>query len=404
MSIKFIVKATVAIALTVFAFASCNHRRHDPERPDDKGKEDVPEEQVTAGLSVSATYLGDYYNNGFYDYILLFQIGEIGEDGYFTHGGVELSLDILTGEGGPSRFPAGIYEITNDKLNSAGIIPSIPDKDEEGNDVYGDTRLYTEQDAENYWLEPLQKAHLEVAVNGAQYTISVQFTVDGEDYSYLYKGALSITDRSGKEVDPGKDDGPQGDYDFKANAAYAFNNGHAWEGYDNIDEWTIELVTDADDAEWISIEFEAATTSNHEVLPTGTFVIPADFYDDSFDFVPGVLCPYYVYDGDEYGTMYIYGYQTWFAADSGNLQISQSGDNYTIALTFYTDEESGKVKVTSTYTGTVEVDASEYYDGDSSLTVAKARKTVPSIRKATVKKNTNKREVKSACRIAGRLS
>ena len=204
MNTKAIAKAAFVAALAVFALVSCNKNRHKPgpEVPDEPV---VPEEKVTEGLSVKATYFGDYYGKGFQDYILLFQLGELNEEGQFKTSGVELSLDVLTATGGPTLFPAGIYEITDEKYNSAGIIPSIPEG--EGEDTtYGDTYLYTQQDADNFWLEPLESAHLEVSVEGAQYTIKVQIVVKGEEYKYCYKGALPIEDKS-KSTEP-EEEGP----------------------------------------------------------------------------------------------------------------------------------------------------------------------------------------------------
>ena len=395
MNIRFFVKTAAAIALTVFALAACKKDPRNPRDPKDNGHEQ--EEQVTTGLSVKASYYGDYYGKGFQDYVLLFQLGEIGEDGYFTKSGVELSLDVLTADGGPTLFPAGTYEITDDKYNSAGIIPSIENKDDEGNTTYGDTYLYTQQDADNYWLEPLESAHLEVAVDGAQYTIRVKIEVDGEEYSYLYKGALAIEDE--REDDPGNEDGPEGDYDFKADCAAAYNLGHEWG--DDTDDWIVYLENAKDEDEWIAIEFVSESGSNPEEIPTGNFIVPADFYDDDYVVAAGTLCPLYYYDDSYYGTFYVFGGEIWYSASSGSLNVSKSGSNYTFTLTFK-DEDFENAKVTSTYTGKVEVDVSEYYDG--ALTARRLQKPVPAFRKVVVKRTGNKRQsVKAACKFAGRL-
>lgn len=393
MNIKTITKAAAAVALAVIAFASCNkNHRHEPDR--------TPEEQVTAGLSVAATYFGDYYGKGFQDYILLFQIGEKDEEGYFKKSGVELSLDVLTATGGPTLFPEGIYEITDDKYNSAGIIPSIEQEDDEGNTVYGDTYLYTQQDADNYWLEPLKSAHLEVSVDGAQYTIKIKVEVGREEYTYLYKGALAIEDKS-SEIDPGED-GPEGDYDFKADSATAFNLGHEWG--DDTDDWMIYLEKANTESEWVCIEVVAETGSNPEVLPTGNFVVPADFLEvDDYVVPAGTLCPLYQFGEDYYGTFYVFDDTIWYSATSGSAKISKSGNNYTISLSFR-DEEYDGAKLTSTYTGTVDIDVSEYYDGTVSL--PRVKKAAPSYRRPAAMRSTTttKRNTKAACKLAGRLS
>lgn len=395
MNTKTIAKAAFVAALAVFALVSCNKNRHRPG-PDTPVDPVVPEEKVTEGLTVKATYFGDYYGKGFQDYILLFQLGELDEEGSFKTSGVELSLDVLTATGGPTLFPAGIYEITNDKFNSAGIIPSI--KNGEGEDVtYGDTYLFTQQDADNYWLEPLESARLEVAVEGAQYTIKVQVTVGGEEYKYLYKGALSIEDKS--EPDTPVEDGPDGDYDFKADGAVAFNLGHEWS--DDTDDWMIYLENAKDEDEWIVIEIVSPSGSNPEALPEGNFLVPADFYEDTYEVVAGTMCPIYLYDDSYYGTYYVYGGQIWYSASSGSVKITRNGDNHTITLSFR-DEEYDNSLVTSTFTGKVTVDVSEYYDG--SLTASRLRKAAPALKKSAVKRADRKRQTKAASRFACRLS
>ena len=394
MNTKAIAKAAFVAALAVFALVSCNKNRHKPgpEVPDEPV---VPEEKVTEGLSVKATYFGDYYGKGFQDYILLFQLGELNEEGQFKTSGVELSLDVLTATGGPTLFPAGIYEITDEKYNSAGIIPSIPEG--EGEDTtYGDTYLYTQQDADNFWLEPLESAHLEVSVEGAQYTIKVEIVVKGEEYKYCYKGALPIEDKS-KSTDP-QEEGPEGDYDFKADSAVAFNLGHEWST--DTDDWMVYLVNDNDENEWAVIEI-VSESGNIEALPEGTFSVPADFYNEKYEIVAGIMCPLYQYEESYYGTYYVFGGQIWYSASSGNVKITKNGDNnYTVALSFL-DEEYDNSQVTSTYSGEVAVDVSEYYDG--SLTTARLRKAAPSFKKSVVKRSDNQRQTKAASKFACRL-
>lgn len=402
MNIKFFAKALVAAALTALALAAC---KKDPKNPDDNID---PQPIATKGLSVKATYFGDYYGKGFHDYILLFQLGEIGEDGYFKTSGVELSLDVLTATGGPTLFPAGTYEITDDKYNSAGIIPSIEGEDNEGNVTYGDTYLYTQQDADNYWLEPLQTAHLEVEMNGAQYTISVKVKVDGEEYSYLYIGALPIVDERENE-DPGTGEGPDGDYNFKPDQAYASNLGRSWTL--ETDDWEFEFDNSKNPDEWMSVEIVSAAASDITAIPTGTFSIPADFYDDEYEPVSGNLLPPYIWDNAYCGTFYGYGEEVWYIADSGNLKISKSGENYTFELSFKDngDEELGysPAKVTMTYTGKVEVDVSNWWDGvedEDEGSMLYVRKAAPSAKvKFGRKHTTHKSHFKAASKFAGRL-
>ena len=400
MNFRLFAKTTIAIALTAFAFASCNRDRNKPDDPH-YGRGDE-EQQPTTGLSVSASYYGDYYEKGFQDYILLFQLGEIDANGAFANSGVELSLEILTSNGGPSLFPAGIYELTNDQFNSAGIVPSIEGKDDDNNITYGDTYLYTQQDADNYWLEPLEAAHLEVEMNGAQYTISVKITVGGEEYSYLYKGALAIEDM--REDPSTEEDGPDGDYDFKADKAYAWNLGDAWSS--DTDDWEFEFDNSKNPNEWISVEIIAAAASNIEEIPTGTFSIPADFVNNPI--VPNTLVPtgQWYEDSDDYcGTYYGHGTGVWYWAESGSLKITKSGDDYTFELSFNDNgtEDYDPAKVTMTYTGKVEVDTSFANQEDEGNALRLMKKATPSAKVKFGRKHTHKRQTKAASKFACRL-
>ena len=79
MSTRFFVKMAAAIALSVFAFAACDDDSKGPKDPnynEDGGNGKPAEtEAVTPGLSVSAAYLGDYFKNGYNDYVLVFTRG-----------------------------------------------------------------------------------------------------------------------------------------------------------------------------------------------------------------------------------------------------------------------------------------------------------------------------------------
>ena len=385
-------RTIIAVALSILALAACKKDRK-PQDPDGDGRGNEPVETPTNGLSVGATYFGDYYGKGFQDYILLFQLGEIGDDGAFALSGVELSLEVLTAQGGPTYFPEGVYEITNANFNTAGIVPSIEQKDEDGNTFYGDTYLYTQQDANNYWLEAVDEATLDVAVNGSQYTIKVNFTVGGEDYSYLYKGALPIENKASEQGDDEEPDGPEGDYDFVPDGAEAFNLGHEW-GNDT-DDWEVYLVNSKDDEEWIQFEFVTDASSKIDELPTGNFTVPADFYT-SETILAGTLCPFYQLDDSNFGTYYVFGSWIWYSASAGNLRISKSGTNYTIELTF-TDSDFDNAKVTSKYVGTVAV-STDYYNDGSNAQALNLKKALQASRKPAAKRTaTNKRQVKSVC-------
>ncbi|MBO4465276.1 MAG: hypothetical protein J5748_01170 [Bacteroidales bacterium] len=402
MNTRFIVKAVAAIALTMFAFAACDKDRKDPKDP---GGKEQPIEEVTPGLSVTASYYGDYLGNHFLDYVLVFVIGETDADGYFVHGGKKLSLDILTSEtaGGPTLFPAGIYEITNANHNSVGIMPTPESEDDETC-----TFFYDEMDASNYWNLAVDSARLEVESNGGQYTIKVDFTSDGDTFSWLYKGSLPIVDYS--NTNNGSGEGPDGDYDFKADCAYAYNLGRSWDDPadpNDTDDWELEFYNSKNDNEWMSVEIVAPAASNIADLPTGNFVIPASFDDHP---AAGSLLPPYVWNEVWCGTFYGFGEEVWYVACSGSLKISKSGDDYTFELSFrddgYEDEEYGydPARVTMTYTGKVEVDVSEYWDGtdDEEDYMFNMKKAGPTAKVKMARRNSVKRQSKAALKAAGR--
>lgn len=307
------------------------------------------------GLTVSANYFGDYYGKGFHDYILLFQLKEIGNNGAFVLR--ELSLEVLTAQGAPTYLPEGVYEITNANFNTAGIVPSIEKKDKDGNTVFGETYLYSEDG-----LEAIDKAILTVAVNDSDYIINAEITAGGKDYSFYYYNALSIADHSQDEPD-----GPEGDYEFVPDGADAFNRGHEW-GNDT-DDWELYLVNSKDDREWIVVEFVTDARSNISELPTGNFNVPADFYT-SDTILAGTLCPFYQIADDNYGTYYVYGNWIWYKASAGDLKISKSGDYYTIEISF-TVADYDNAKVTAKYVGTVSISIENYNDGLQNQTAIK---------------------------------
>lgn len=406
MNTRFFVKMAAAIALTMFAFAACDDDSKDPRDPHNyNGGNDQPVEEVTPGLSVTATYYGDYLGNHFLDYVLVFVIGETDADGYFVHGGKKLSLDILTAEnaGGPSLFPAGIYEITDANHNSVGIIPTPESEDDETC-----TFFYDEVDAANYWTLAVDSARLEVESKGGQYTIKVDFTSDGDTFSWLYKGSLPIIDnsQSGEEII----EGPDGDYDFKADEAYAYNYGHYWNM--TTDDWNFEFYSSENADEWMSVELLGAAASNKSEIPTGTFSIPSGFDDPDYELVEGDLLPPYPAGDYYYGTFYsAYGDDPWYFACSGSLKITKSGDNYTFELSFKDDGNDDSTlgdvyapaRVTMNYTGTVEVDISEYWSSpDAQMSGLMMKKAAPSARVKMVRSNTAKRQSKAALKAAGR--
>lgn len=384
MNIKNIAKLGIIAALFAGALSSCSEEKQDPY-PDNGETPDI-ETGITEGFSAYVTYCADWYETGFHDYVIVLQSGNVDDDNMFINGGIELSLDVLTAQGGATYFPDGVYTLLpkDTKFNAAGIVPSIEEIDEDGSISFGYTYLYMEKDANNYWLDPLDDAKLEVTSSGSEYTIKVDFTVGDEKYTYKYKGNLeffAMGDDSGDD-DGDNDEGgdivlPTGDIEFVAGYVEAYNFGNAFEN--GADDYLLYL-DQGDETEYIQVEFTNPAGSEPGVLPTGEWTIPSNFFDvEGID--TNILLPYYSDGKSDYGVLYCYAGYLVYGATSGTLKISKSGSEYDIELSF-TDSESDNAEVLCKYTGPVTVDDSKYYDGSEA--------SVLSVKKAHSKKATMK--------------
>lgn len=391
MNIKNIAKLGIVAAVFAGSLSSCSKDNNDPYP--NKGENGETESGITEGFSASVTYCGDWYGTGFHDYVIVLQSGKVDDENMFVNGGIELSLDVLTAQGGATYFPNGTYTLLpkDTKFNAAGIVPSIEETDEDGNISFGYTYLYMEKDANNWWLDPLDDARLEVSSSGSEYTIKVDFTIGTEKYTYKYKGNLAfytIEDNGGDDNGGDDDSGdvvlPTGDIEFGAGYVEAYNYGDAFGN--GADDYVLYL-DQGDEAEYIQIEFTHPSGGDRTALPTGEWTIPSNFFDvDGID--TDILLPYFYFEGYEnetYGTAYCYGGYLVYGATSGTLKITKSGDEYNIELLF-TDSESENAEVLCKYTGPVTVDAGEYYDGTEA--------TVLSARKAHGKKAALKKAIK----------
>ncbi len=389
MSIKNIAKLGIMAAVFAAALSSCSKDSKDPYP--NIGDDGTTENVIKEGFNASVTYCGDYYNTGFHDYVVILQLGKVDDDNMFINGGIKLSLDVLTAQGGATYFPDGVYTLLPEdtKFNAAGIVPSIKDTNEDGSVSYGYTYIYTEKDANNYWLEPIGDVKLDVSSSGSEYTIKIDFTVGNEMYSYEYKGNLAfytMEDNSGDD-DGGNDEGggdivlPTGDIEYIAGTVEAYNYGDAFEN--GADYFTLYL-DQGDETEYIQIEFTHPSGGDRTTLPSGEWTIPSNFFDvEEID--TDILLPYFYFEGYEeytYGTAYCYGGYLVYGATSGTLKITKSGDEYNINLKFY-DSYYDNAEVTCSYIGQVNVDTSNYDDGTeaaSKLSVKKAHS-----KKATMK-------------------
>lgn len=385
MSLKNIARLGIMAMVFATVLPSCSKDNKDPYP--NKGDNGETESGITEGFTASVTYCGDYYNTGFHDYVIVLQAGEIDNDNMFVNGGIELSLDVLTAQGGATYFPSGTYTLLpkDTKFNAAGIVPSIKETDDDGNVSYGFTYLYTEKDAKNYWLEPIDDTRLEVSSSGSEYTIKVGFTVGTEKYSYEYTGNLAFYAMEDNGGDNGDSDDITGDIEFVASSVEAYNYGDAFGN--GADDFLLYL-DQGDETEYISIEFTHPSSGDRTTLPTGEWSIPSNFFDvEEID--TDILLPYFYFEGYEdytYGTTYCYNSNLIYGATSGTLKITKSGDNYSIALKF-SDSYSDNAEVTCKYTGSVTVDDSEYYDGTetSALSVKKSHSNKVALK--TVKRN-----------------
>lgn len=385
MKFKNIARLGIIAAVFATVLSSCSKDNKDPYP--NKGDKGEIESGITEGFTASVTYCGDYYNTGFHDYVIVLQSGKVDNDNMFINGGIELSLDVLTAQGGATYFPNGTYTLLpkDTKFNAAGIVPSIKETNEDGSFSYGYTYLYTEKDANNYWLEPLDDAKLKVSSSGSEYTIKVDFSIGTEKYSYEYKGNLAfytMGDDSGDDDGDNGDDTPVGDMEFVAGYVEAANFGDAFGN--GADDYLLYL-DQGDETEYIQIEFTHPSGNDPATLPTGEWTIPSNFFD-----VDEIA-----YEDYSYGTTYCYGGYLVYGATSGTLKITKSGDEYSINLKFY-DSYSDNAEVTCKYTGAVNVDISNYDDGTATASKLSAKKA--NIKKATLK--TVKRNNAQVCEKA----
>lgn len=386
MNIKNIAKLGIIAATFAVSLTSCKKDNKDPY-PDKGDNNTEIESGITEGFDAYVLYCGDFYESGFHNYTIILQSGKVGSDGMFANGGIELSLDVLTAQGGATYFPNGTYTLLPEdtKFNAAGIVPSIKDVDVEGNISYGSTYLYTEKDASNYWLEPLDDVRLEVSSSGSEYTIKVDFTAGNASYVYQYKGNIAFETFGGDDDDDDNGDNddnmPVGDIEFVAGFVEAANFGDAFGN--GADDYLLYL-DQGDETEYIQVEFTNPAGSEPGVLPTGEWTIPSNFFDEE-EIGTDILLPYFYFEGYEteiYGTAYCYDGNLVYGATSGTLKITKSGDEYNINLKFH-DSYYDNAEVTCSYTGQVNVDTSNYDNGTdaaSKLSVKKAH-----AKKATMK-------------------
>lgn len=370
MSIKNIARLGIMATVLAAVLSSCSKGNNDPYP--NKGDNGETESGITEGFSASVTYCGDWYDTGFHDYVIVLQSGKVDDENMFVNGGIELSLDVLTAQGGATYFPNGTYTLLpkDTKFNAAGIVPSIEETDEDGNISFGYTYVYTEKDANNYWLDPLDDARLEVSSSGSEYTIKVDFTVGTEKYTYKYKGNLAFyTIEDNGDDDSGDIVLPTGDIEFGAGYVEAYNYGDAFEN--GADDFMLYL-DHGDETEYIQIEFTNPSSGDRTTLPVGEWTIPSNFFDVE-EIATDILLPYFYFEGyEEYtqGTAYCYDNYLVYGATSGTLKVTKSGDEYNIELLF-TDSESNNAEVLCKYTGPVVVDASYYYDESESTALSK---------------------------------
>ena len=348
-----------AMSLLVLGLLACRKEKPMPQPEPPRPQPEVPE--MPEGLTVIADYYGDAYGVGYDDYEVYFQLGEKNSEGAFANDGIELALDILVAKGSATSFPAGKYYLTDGSYKSAGILPSIPTTLKEhllqtGQSIegysaaelasiysYGNTSLYVQTSPSNWWLAAIDKAELEVKVNGAEYIFTISFEAAGDTYHYEYMGPLTIYDRR----EPGKDV-----FTMEGiNEVYAFNDGHVWG--DTTDDWFIYMYNGTN--EYVVVEFVSKTQDGG--MPAGTYTVPADFFEVE-DIAARTLCPLYEYDGQYYGTYYGQGDAVVYGAAEGTLRIEASGSTYNLALSFYDAEMDAEFEVN--YAGAVEVSRNDY--------------------------------------------
>lgn len=276
-----------------------HHRGNlDPEYPDDPSRpgDDGPTENRDITLKVGyGEYWGQWYNDNSDSYLIYLYEGKTDNDGNFTDSAHMLTLDILLPKRGEMALRDGVYQCSDKKGMTQIFIPAYDSTDENGQQYLDGSTLYVQRDRSHSNLYGITDGTLRVTslVTG-NYEIEAEIVTEGGQYTFHYKGAIKIEDKTSHN---GGDNGFPGSdtYQLKAKALY---NG---EVYDGSDDYTLYLYYGEylDNGDFKTVGTE--TVLEFLTKKTGTMaIVPGTYTCTGTDFTPG-----HVLEGlEEDGTVY----------------------------------------------------------------------------------------------------
>ena len=285
--------------------SSTNHHRGgiDPEYPDDPSRPgegtELRDITLTAGYG---EYWGQWYNDKSDSYLIYLYEGPTDSNGNFTGSAHMLTLDILLPRTGDLKLREGVYRCSDKNGETQIFIPAYDSVDENGNKVLDGSTLYVQRDTKHYNKLAITDGTVMVrALVTGRYEIDATIVADGAEYTFHYKGAINIEDKTQGGSQGGDDGFPGSDiYALKAKLLY---NG---EVYDGSDDYTLYLYygeyLDNGDFKTVGSEtvFEFLTKKTGEMK-----IVPGTYTCTDNDFTPGHLLEGLEQDGTVYPS-YLY--------------------------------------------------------------------------------------------------
>ena len=325
--------------------SSTSHHRggHDPYSPDDptrpgENTEELRDITLTTGYG---EYWGQWYNNKSDSFLIYLYEGPTDSQGNFTGAAHMLTLDVLLPKTGELKLKQGVYRCTDREGETMIFIPSYESINEQGEKYLDGSTLYVQRDKNHGNTYAITDGTLIVKtlVTG-RCEIEATIVANGGEYTFHYKGAINIEDKT--QGGQGGDTGIPGQdtYSLKAKALY---NG---EVYDGSDDYTLYLYY----GEYLDNgDFKTAGTEMvFEILTkkTGEMVItPGKYTCTGNDFTAGHFLEGLEEDGTTFPS-YLYrqydnkGNYSLELVTGGDLTISKSGSEYQVRASFTTPSGS----------------------------------------------------------------
>lgn len=397
-----------SLILTVLAVSSCLFSNHNKGVKEDEEEIIVKYEDLIKGAvplsHLEVTNYGDFYNCKADNFVILMYEGEPDMKGDYHNKPAEVvTIDLIASQPGCKTLPVGTYRAAKDLQTKHSFICTLPytlgeyldylesegwdaERDKyKGMDLdqiwgYDYSSYYWQLDTNNRYYGMVEGGLFIVYENDEGYTVLADFTVDGEESKFVYKGEIKIKDATGRGfteplptgdnsgIGPGKDTGADtpnfGNVDYgaiphtvitddanKAEAAF-------WNDYyeNGCGDWDI-IVYSEDPCEQIGLEILTASMDATKIEP-GKYVVKDTNY--GYNGKPGDALAFYEYSYGDYadygGCYYGYGLYYWYKSTEGEVIIEDAGNGkYTITWRIVDGDERYGGNYCGTYTGPVDI-------------------------------------------------